>query len=76
MLNKSCNGDYCQYKTLGGSIPGCSFDGYCDYQTPRDSRPITHWFPPVYGPSEPKCPYCHLPYSECRGHTICEGKDS
>jgi len=38
MMNKTCNGiGMCQYKTVGGSMPHCSYAGYCDYQAPRDS---------------------------------------
>lgn len=36
---KTCNGEiYCEYKTLGGIFSGCNYEGYCDYQAPRDSR--------------------------------------
>lgn len=61
---KTCNAEYCQYKTLGGTMPGCSYEGYCDYQTPRDSRPITlpPYLPPTFGPP----PY-PLPGSNCLG---------
>jgi hypothetical protein len=35
---KMCNGGYCNYKLLNGSNPSCSYQGYCDYQCPKDSR--------------------------------------
>jgi len=37
---KTCNGPYCKYRCLGGGSTGfeCNYDGYCDYQCPRDSR--------------------------------------
>jgi len=38
-MKKTCNGGYCQYKVLEGSMQGCTYEGYCDYQTPKDSRP-------------------------------------
>ena len=37
-MDKVCNGGYCNYKLLGGTHPGCSYQGYCDYQCPKDSR--------------------------------------
>ena len=37
-MDKTCNGGYCNYKLLGGSNPLCSYQGYCDYQCPKDSR--------------------------------------
>jgi len=38
MKDKTCNGGYCNYKTFGASNYGCNYDGYCDYQGPKDSR--------------------------------------
>lgn len=36
---KSCNTEnYCTYKSLGTCGNGCNYYGYCDYQTPIDSR--------------------------------------
>ena len=32
---KFCNGGYCNYRSLDGN---CLYEGYCDYQCPRDSR--------------------------------------
>ena len=32
---KVCNGSYCDYRTPDGH---CQYEGYCDYQCPRDSR--------------------------------------
>jgi len=40
-MNKTCNGGYCQYKTHGGTMPGCTYTGYCDYQCPKDSRSVS-----------------------------------
>jgi hypothetical protein len=38
---KTCNCEgCCFYKIFGGSLLGCNYEGYCDYQTPKDSRPI------------------------------------
>ena len=34
-------------------MPGCTYEGYCDYQTPRDSRPVSPiapYIPPTFGP--------------------------
>ena len=41
---KTCNCEgCCAYKIFGGSLCECSYMGYCDYQTPKDSRmqPLT-----------------------------------
>jgi len=36
---KTCNCEgCCFYKVFGGSLLGCNYEGYCDYQTPKDSR--------------------------------------
>ena len=38
---KYCNQVYpgvCGYKALSDCFAICIYDGYCDYQTPRDSR--------------------------------------
>ena len=46
---KTCNGGYCGYKIQAGCEWGCTYEGYCDYQTPRDSRPLINTslpFPP------------------------------
>lgn len=41
-MNKTCTANCpCQYRITGpGSVVGygCSYDNYCDYQLPRDSR--------------------------------------
>jgi len=38
-MEKTCNFDcYCKYRVLGGSLVECNFNGYCDFQAPRDSR--------------------------------------
>ncbi len=38
-MNKSCQVEgCCQYKKIYGSIFECQYDGYCDYQLPKDSR--------------------------------------
>ena len=34
---KICNNGYCNHKLTNGE---CSYQEYCDYQTPRDSRSI------------------------------------
>jgi len=28
----------CNYKTFGNGFNGCSFNSYCDFQLPKDSR--------------------------------------
>lgn len=82
---KNCDGGgYCSYKDQEGSLMRCKYEGYCDFQLPRDSRMQPHWdfnrkelydeqtklpYPHEY------CPYCHLPLSQCRGHTICKKED-
>lgn len=39
MRNKTCNGSYCDYKISGtSSNPKCTYQGFCDYQCPKDSR--------------------------------------
>jgi hypothetical protein len=35
----SCEG-YCGFHFQEGSLLGCSYEGFCDYQMPRDSRPV------------------------------------
>lgn len=80
IVHKTCSAEYCQYKTYG-VFPGCSYDGYCDFQTPRDSRmqPLTPtWMPPIFGPPpsplpSSDCPICGKPAYECHGHTTCLG---
>jgi len=63
----------CKYHRIENGMYSCHYGGYCDYQLPRDSRmqPITPspYIPPNLG-AESHCPYCHLPLSQCRGHTI------
>ena len=35
---KSCNiFGVCNYKIYGGVNMGCNYEGYCDFQAPRDS---------------------------------------
>ena len=53
--NQSCNGDcYCQYKIFGGTLFGCAFKGYCDFQAPRDSRVVEQYpFPCTCGQTIP-----------------------
>lgn len=37
-LEKTCNGDgYCQYRYQNGSLMGCKYMDYCDFQRPLDS---------------------------------------
>jgi len=41
MENKACNHNcYCSYRIIGGTVIECKYSGYCDFQTPRDSREI------------------------------------
>ena len=48
---KTCNdGGYCQHKCQEGSMWGCKFEGYCDYQRPKDSRPV-HICPNTFDPT-------------------------
>ena len=36
---KYCNANgYCGYKCQDGCFWGCTYEGYCDYQMPRDNR--------------------------------------
>ena len=54
-MNKTCSsGSPCQYRHMEtGTVGfGCSYEGYCDYQLPRDSRPMT--LTPVDGKKEDK----------------------
>ena len=38
-MDKMCNGNVCcQYRVLGSNGFYCSYNGYCDYQAPKDSR--------------------------------------
>jgi hypothetical protein len=42
---KTCNGGFCEWRSLGsGSSSACGFycnyNGYCDFQMPRDGRQI------------------------------------
>jgi hypothetical protein len=41
-MDKSCTNGYCSYRYMGGGTTGwgCSYIGYCDFQRPRDSRPL------------------------------------
>lgn len=75
---KTCNGGYCKFKIQDGCFQSCSYEGYCDYQTPKDSR-----MQPFLGqdvvyklpyPHE-YCPHCHLPLSQCPGHTTCKSDE-
>ena len=73
---KSCTeSNPCTYRVLTSSSIGygCNYDGYCDFQLPRDSRtqPQYPMFIDRNLGAEQTCPYCHLPLSQCRGHAIC-----
>lgn len=36
---KNCSGyQACSFRTLEGTSSGCTYEGYCDFQLPRDSR--------------------------------------
>jgi hypothetical protein len=49
---KTCNdGGYCQHKVYSGSLLGCSYHGYCDFQRPKDSR-----MQPLYPVTYPSIP--------------------
>ena len=51
MTHKNCSGNWqsCPHALLSSSsYVGCSFNGYCDYQTPKDSR---NWTIPYEAPS-------------------------
>jgi len=39
---KTCSSMFeCEYKAMGASIYNrCNYNGYCDFQLPRDSRPV------------------------------------
>jgi len=34
----TCNGSYCIHKIYGQTGWLCGYNGYCDYQCPKDSR--------------------------------------
>jgi len=75
---KNCTSEHpCQYRTIGNGFYGCGYCGYCDFQLPRDSR-LQPFQPPNWDlgakPYSNICPYCHLPYDQCKGHTICKGE--
>ena len=59
---KTCNCEgCCSYKIFGGSLCECSYMGYCDYQAPKDSRPLQPLSPlplPDYPPLTPYAPTC------------------
>ena len=39
MIDKTCSkGEPCQYRFQNGAFWGCNYEGYCDFQLPRDSR--------------------------------------
>ena len=62
--DKTCNyGGFCQYKTLGSTSYGCRYAQYCDFQAPRDSRPVIQ----IIGMDE-ICDVCKQPKSRCEGH--------
>ena len=75
-----CSGSPCIYRVLGAGTIGycCDYGAYCDFQLPRDSR-MQPQLPPMFIDknlgAEQICPYCHLPLSQCREHTICGGAD-
>lgn len=76
MNDKSCQASgYCQYKIFSGAMYICQYSVYCDYQLPKDSRMQPFTAPQYEYPKiklgEQTCPYCHLPMSQCGGHTIC-----
>jgi len=46
---KYCNeGGYCGYRYQEGSLQGCKYEGYCDFQLPRDSKPAEQTVPEDY----------------------------
>lgn len=63
---KTCNGGYCSYKLFGGSMPECSYEGYCDYQCPKDSRNNFFYEPPI----NPKCTCGKISIASCPIHGI------
>ena len=76
-MTKYCNGSgLCGYRYQEGSLVGCKYEGYCDYQCPKDSRmqplQVNPYTMPYLG-AEATCPYCHLPLSQCKGHLTCGG---
>ena len=75
-MMKNCSVDsFCQHKLQNGTMLICQYQGYCDFQLPRDSRPLTLGNPDLgYGgwhKAEETCEYCHLPLRKCKGHNIC-----
>ena len=56
---KTCNsGSQCMHKVISGTSTTlgnqCNYEGYCDYQLPRDSR-----MQPLYDGMQLACPVCH-----------------
>ena len=66
---KTCDNGYCEYRALSGNLPGCTYEGYCDFQRPRDSRKDWQTISWNNMPSVAICPICNLPYIWCKGHT-------
>jgi len=62
----------CGYQTLGTINKECKFSGVCDFQRPRNSQFYHNIDYPLR--AESTCPYCNLPTSQCKGHTICKGE--
>lgn len=67
---KNCSaGSPCQYRVQDGSMLMCNYQGYCDFQLPRDSGGWNIQQIPTQ--PEETCEYCHLPLRKCKGHNIC-----
>ena len=69
---KSCSSPSpCEYRHLSTCIYGCSFEGYCDFQLPRDSRP---WNPPNLSPINYGCGGTSIEFCICAGQESNAGK--
>jgi hypothetical protein len=76
-IKRNCNTPgSCPYMAYGATGWACTYKEYCDHQLPRDSR-LQPFYPipsfPVIENETLTCQYCHLPISQCQGHTICKG---
>ena len=68
---KNCNlGTTCQYRHSKETGSMCSYEGYCDYQLPKDSR-MQPLYPQYERAQQEFCDICNLPLYKCKGHTIC-----
>jgi hypothetical protein len=58
MIDRTCSsGCFCNYRYQGSCWWGCKYEGYCDYQLPKDSRmqPLMPLCPSVFEMPKPQC---------------------